>query len=60
MAYLRAFGSYLPPERVGSDTLAKRTGKNEASIEKASGILERRYAAELFQRANEWLANIVE
>jgi 3-oxoacyl-[acyl-carrier-protein] synthase-3 len=44
MAYLRAFGSYLPPRRVDNEALAARTGKDAASIEKASGILERRYA----------------
>jgi 3-oxoacyl-[acyl-carrier-protein] synthase III len=45
MAYLRAFGCYLPPERVDNDALARRTGRESGSIEKSTGILERRYAA---------------
>jgi 3-oxoacyl-[acyl-carrier-protein] synthase III len=45
MAYLRAFGSYVPPERVGNDSLAQRTGRAVATIEKTTGIHERRYAA---------------
>jgi len=45
MAYLRAFGHYLPPLSVSNDALEKRTGRAAASIEKTSGILERRYAA---------------
>jgi 3-oxoacyl-[acyl-carrier-protein] synthase-3 len=45
MAFLRSFGSYVPPERVGNDTLAARTGRDAALIESSTGILERRYAA---------------
>jgi 3-oxoacyl-[acyl-carrier-protein] synthase-3 len=45
MAFLRAFGSYLPPDVVDNEALAARTGKDAAAIEKASGILFRRYAA---------------
>jgi 3-oxoacyl-[acyl-carrier-protein] synthase-3 len=46
MAYLRAFGCYVPPDRVDNDALAKRTGRAAALIEKTTGIRERRYAAE--------------
>ena len=46
MAFLRAFGRYLPPRVVDNDALAERTGKNASAIEKASGILRRRYADE--------------
>jgi 3-oxoacyl-[acyl-carrier-protein] synthase III len=46
MSYLLAFGHYLPPESVTNADLEKRTGRTAASIEKASGILERRYAAD--------------
>jgi 3-oxoacyl-[acyl-carrier-protein] synthase-3 len=46
MSYLRAFGHYLPPLSVSNAALEQRTGRDAASIEKASGILERRYAAE--------------
>jgi 3-oxoacyl-[acyl-carrier-protein] synthase-3 len=46
MAFLRGFGCYLPPERVGNDALAARTGRDAALIEKSTGIRERRYAAE--------------
>jgi 3-oxoacyl-[acyl-carrier-protein] synthase-3 len=45
MSYLRAFGHYLPPLSVSNAALEKRTGRDAASIEKTSGILERRYAA---------------
>ena len=45
MAFLRSFGSFLPPEVVDNEALAARTGKDPAAIEKASGILFRRYAA---------------
>jgi 3-oxoacyl-[acyl-carrier-protein] synthase-3 len=45
MAFLRAFGSYVPPDVVDNQALAMRTGKDAAAIEKASGILSRRYAA---------------
>jgi 3-oxoacyl-[acyl-carrier-protein] synthase III len=45
MSYLLAFGHHLPPQSVSNDALEKRTGRVAASIEKTSGILERRYAA---------------
>jgi 3-oxoacyl-[acyl-carrier-protein] synthase III len=46
MSYLRAFGHYLPTRIVTNADLEQRTGRTAASIEKTSGILERRYAAE--------------
>jgi 3-oxoacyl-[acyl-carrier-protein] synthase-3 len=46
MSYLRAFGHHLPPRVVTNADLEKRTGRAAASIEKTSGILERRYAAD--------------
>ena len=46
MPYLRAFGHYLPTRTVTNADLEARTGRSAASIEKSSGILERRYAAE--------------
>ena len=46
MAFLRAFGCYLPPDIVTTDDIAARTGKNAAAIERATGIRERRYVAE--------------
>lgn len=46
MAYLRAFGSYLPPRRVTNQELAPLIGAEPAWILQASGIEERRYAAE--------------
>jgi 3-oxoacyl-[acyl-carrier-protein] synthase III len=46
MSYLRAFGHHLPPQIITNADLETRTGRTAASIEKASGILERRYAAE--------------
>jgi len=46
MAFLRAFGCYLPPEIVDNDAIAVRTGRDAATIEKNTGIRERRYAAE--------------
>ena len=46
MAYLRAFGSYLPPDRVDNQAIAARTGREASTIERSAGILERRYAAE--------------
>jgi 3-oxoacyl-[acyl-carrier-protein] synthase III len=46
MPYLRAFGHYLPARIVTNADLQARTGRSAASIEKSSGILERRYAAE--------------
>jgi 3-oxoacyl-[acyl-carrier-protein] synthase-3 len=45
MSYLLALGHHLPPLSVSNDALEKRTGRVAASIEKTSGILERRYAA---------------
>jgi 3-oxoacyl-[acyl-carrier-protein] synthase-3 len=46
MSYLRAFGHHLPSHLVTNSDLEQRTGRTAASIEKTSGILERRYAAE--------------
>jgi 3-oxoacyl-[acyl-carrier-protein] synthase-3 len=46
MSYLRAFGHYLPSSIVSNADLERRTGRAAASIEKTSGILERRYAAQ--------------
>jgi 3-oxoacyl-[acyl-carrier-protein] synthase III len=46
MSYLRAFGHHLPPGVITNAALETRTGRPAASIEKTSGILERRYAAE--------------
>ncbi len=46
MPYLRAFGHHLPTRIVTNADLEIRTGRVPASIEKTSGILERRYAAE--------------
>lgn len=46
MSYLRAFGHHLPARIVTNADLEARTGRTAASIEKSSGILERRYAAE--------------
>ncbi len=46
MSYLQAFGHYLPPTVVTNADLEARTGRVAASIEKTSGILERRYATE--------------
>ena len=46
MSYLRAFGHHLPPQIVTNADLETRTGRAASSIEKTSGILERRYAAE--------------
>jgi 3-oxoacyl-[acyl-carrier-protein] synthase-3 len=45
MSYLRAFGHYLPPLSVSNAALETRTGRDASTIEKTSGILERRYAA---------------
>jgi 3-oxoacyl-[acyl-carrier-protein] synthase-3 len=44
MAFLRAFGSELPSSFVTNETLAARTGKDSATIEKTTGMSERRYA----------------
>jgi 3-oxoacyl-[acyl-carrier-protein] synthase-3 len=46
MSYLQAFGHHLPIRIVSNADLEHRTGRTAASIEKASGILERRYAAQ--------------
>jgi 3-oxoacyl-[acyl-carrier-protein] synthase-3 len=46
MSYLRAFGHYLPERIVTNADLETRTGRAASSIEKTSGILERRYAEE--------------
>jgi 3-oxoacyl-[acyl-carrier-protein] synthase III len=46
MAYLHAFGHHLPDIVVTNDALEARTGRNSSSIEKTSGIRERRYAPE--------------
>src|SRR5271156_1007240 len=46
MSYLRAFGHHLPPQIVPTADLEKPPGRDPASIEKSSGILERHYAAE--------------
>jgi 3-oxoacyl-[acyl-carrier-protein] synthase-3 len=45
MSYLRAFSHHLPSQIVTNADLESRTGRAAASIEKTSGILERRYAA---------------
>jgi 3-oxoacyl-[acyl-carrier-protein] synthase-3 len=45
MAFLRAFGSYLPPRRVTNEELAPLVGADPAWILQVSGIQERRYAA---------------
>jgi len=46
MSYLQAFGHHLPERIVTNPDLEQRTGRDASSIEKTSGILERRYAAE--------------
>src|ERR1700722_12079353 len=46
MSYLQAFGHHLPAQVITNADLETRTGRTAASIEKASGILERRYAAQ--------------
>jgi 3-oxoacyl-[acyl-carrier-protein] synthase-3 len=45
MAYLRAFGSWLPERRVTNDELAPQLGCTSEWILEMSGIRERRYAA---------------
>jgi 3-oxoacyl-[acyl-carrier-protein] synthase-3 len=64
MSYLRAFGHYVPTRIVTNADLEKRTGRTAASIEKSSGILDRRYADETssvadlgLEAANNCLAN---
>src|SRR5258708_30596029 len=46
MSFLRAFGHHLPATTTPNADLETRTGRAASSIEKASGILERRYAAQ--------------
>jgi 3-oxoacyl-[acyl-carrier-protein] synthase-3 len=46
MPYLRALGHYLPERVVTNDDLAARTGREASTMEKTSGIRERRYAPE--------------
>ena len=46
MSYLQAFGHHLPERIVTNADLETRTGRDASTIEKTSGILERRYAAE--------------
>src|SRR3981189_1619245 len=46
MSYLRAFGHHLPLHTVTNADLETRTGRTAASIEKTSGIHERRYATQ--------------
>jgi 3-oxoacyl-[acyl-carrier-protein] synthase-3 len=46
MAYLRAFGSHLPPRRVTNQELAPLVGADPLWILQACGIEERRYAAD--------------
>ena len=45
MAYLRAFGAYLPTRVVDNQEMAAATGVSAAYILRASGIQERRFAA---------------
>ena len=46
MAFIQAFGAYLPSRIVSNAELAARLGCEADWIEQASGIAERRYAAE--------------
>ena len=46
MSYLQAFGHYLPSQAFTNADLEARTGREASTIEKTSGILERRYAPE--------------
>jgi 3-oxoacyl-[acyl-carrier-protein] synthase-3 len=46
MAYLRAFGSYLPPRRVANEELASLVDATPEWILAATGIEERRYAGD--------------
>jgi len=46
MAYLRGFGSWLPPRRVTNQELAPLVDATPEWIREVSGIEERRYAAE--------------
>ncbi len=46
MSYLQSFGHHLPPRKITNADLQQRTGREASTIEKSSGILERRYAEE--------------
>ncbi len=46
MPSLVAFGHYLPERVITNDALEARTGRESATMEKTSGIRERRYAAD--------------
>ena len=46
MSYLRAFGSHLPQRRISNQESAPLVGADPAWILEASGIKERRYAAD--------------
>ncbi len=46
MAYLRSFGTWLPSRRVSNDEIARLVGAMPEWILAATGIEERRYAAE--------------
>ena len=46
MAYLRAFGSWLPPRRVSNQEIAPLVDATPEWILEVSGIEERRYAAD--------------
>lgn len=46
MSCLLSFGHHLPPNTLTNADLEQRTGRAAASIEKTSGILERRYATD--------------
>src|ERR1039458_1677024 len=45
MAFLRAFGAYLPSRVVDNHELAAETGTDAEWILRATGIVERRFAA---------------
>ena len=46
MSHLLSFGQYIPEKIITNADLEQRTGRDASTIEKTSGILERRYAAE--------------
>src|ERR1700679_771157 len=46
MAFLRGFGSWLPPRRVSNEERAPLVGATPEWIREVSGIEERRYAAD--------------
>jgi 3-oxoacyl-[acyl-carrier-protein] synthase III len=46
MSYLLAFGHHVPDLVVTNDALQARTGRDATTMEKSSGIRERRYAPE--------------